>query len=202
MYWKIFTEKLQNSIKKHIPTKTISGRWDVPWMTQHIKCKIHQKHRMYNNASRTSKESYWRKFRNMRKHIKDLLKKSHTEYVMGLLDIKLLYEDGQRGLFSLGKRFWTYVRSQRRDQVGITRLKEGDKEITNSKEFWDSNMILSSQTRIWPSYLSQTLYHFQTLTTSTFPPLVLRNSWCHSMSWKLLVPTYCPPETSKKLPMK
>ncbi len=31
--WKIFTEKLQSSIKKHIPTKTISGRCDVPWMT-------------------------------------------------------------------------------------------------------------------------------------------------------------------------
>ncbi len=47
--WKIFTEKLQNSFKKYIPTKTISGRWDVPWMTQHMKRKIHQKHRMYNN---------------------------------------------------------------------------------------------------------------------------------------------------------
>ncbi len=41
--WKIFTEKLQNSIKKHIPI-TINGRWNVPWMTQHIKRKIHQKH--------------------------------------------------------------------------------------------------------------------------------------------------------------
>ncbi len=50
---------------------------------------------MYNNARRTSKESDWRKFRNMRKHIKDLLKKSCTEYVMGLLDIKLPSEDGQ-----------------------------------------------------------------------------------------------------------
>ncbi len=117
-----------------MPTKTNSGRWDVPWMAQHIKHKIHQKHRMYNNVRRTSKESDWRKFRNMRKHIKDLLKKSHTEYVMGLLDIKLPSEDGQWALFSLGKRFWAYVRSQRRDQVGITRLKEGDMEITNPKE--------------------------------------------------------------------
>ncbi len=53
---------------------------------------------------------------------------------MGLLDIKLPSEDGRRGLFSLGKRFWAYVRSQRRDQVGITRLKEGNIEITNPKE--------------------------------------------------------------------
>ncbi len=53
---------------------------------------------------------------------------------MGLLGFKLLTEDGQQRLFSLGKRFWAYVRSQRIYQVGITRLKEGDKEITNPME--------------------------------------------------------------------
>ncbi len=42
-----------------------------------------------------------------------MAKKSDMEYVMGLLDIKLPCEDDQRGLFSLWKRFWAYVRSQR-----------------------------------------------------------------------------------------
>ncbi len=54
---------------------------------------------MYNNVKRTGKESEIEseKVRNRRKHIKDLLKKSHTEYVMGLLDIKLQGEDDSTG---------------------------------------------------------------------------------------------------------
>ncbi len=41
--WRVFKNGLMASIKKHIHQKTISGRWDVPWMNKEIKRKIHQK---------------------------------------------------------------------------------------------------------------------------------------------------------------
>ena len=42
-------------------------------------------------------------------------------------------EETSQPKFTIGKRFWTYIRSQRKDQIGIPILKDGEDEITDSK---------------------------------------------------------------------
>ena len=48
-------------------------------------------------------------------------------YILGLLEPTSNPE-------SPGKRFWTYIKSRKKDQVGITTLKDGDTETSNSQE--------------------------------------------------------------------
>jgi hypothetical protein len=125
----IFTSELMDSIKKHIPTKIISGRWDIPWMTKHIKCNIKRKKRLYNKAQKTKKDSDWRKFRELRKHIKKKLREAHDEYVLGLLD----FSDLELNRPTMGKRFWKYVKSRSRDFIGVPNLVENGVEVTDTK---------------------------------------------------------------------
>ena len=35
--WTLFKDTLASTMTKHIPTKTISGRWNLPWMNGTIK---------------------------------------------------------------------------------------------------------------------------------------------------------------------
>ncbi len=75
--WNEFKHRLTDSIKRNIPQKMVTGRWDVPWMTKLIKRKIRQKQRLYNRARKTGKDKDWHRFRALRKHIKSILKEAH-----------------------------------------------------------------------------------------------------------------------------
>ena len=46
--WTNFKVTLIEAMKKHIPQKKISSRWNVPWITTEIKKLIRKKRRAYN----------------------------------------------------------------------------------------------------------------------------------------------------------
>ena len=53
----------------------------------------------------------------------------HDEYIKGILDT-----DGKDNGFTISKKFWSYVRSKRRDMSGKPVLKVDGKEITTGRE--------------------------------------------------------------------
>ena len=61
----------------------------VPWITRTIKRVIRKKRRAWNIAKKSQLEKDWDKFRESRKAIKAKMKKSHEEYVRGILENSL-----------------------------------------------------------------------------------------------------------------
>ena len=59
--------KLKNHIDQvieaHIPSKRLTTRFNVPWITTNIKRMCRKKQRLYNRAKRTRKSRHWEKFR-------------------------------------------------------------------------------------------------------------------------------------------
>ena len=53
---------------------------------------------------------------------------AHNNYVLGLLD-----SSDKNNSPSIGKKFWTYIKSKRKDNVGISSLNSGNTEITDNK---------------------------------------------------------------------
>ena len=45
-----FVDVIRISTEKHIPHKTISGRWDATWINRHIKRLVRKKKRRYDKA--------------------------------------------------------------------------------------------------------------------------------------------------------
>ena len=39
--WELFKDSIKNAMEDHIPTKVLSGRWNLPWMNTHHK-KTHE----------------------------------------------------------------------------------------------------------------------------------------------------------------
>ena len=126
--WCHFTSIILTAIKNHVPTKTISSRWNLPWITPGLRRQMKKKQRGYNLAKRTQNPQHWKKFKELRKTWKWSLLLAHNDYVLGLLG----WSDKKNSPF-IGKKFWTYIKSKRKDNVGISSLNSGNTEITDNK---------------------------------------------------------------------
>ena len=124
-----FVEVIRTSTEKHIPHNTLSGRWDAPWVNRNIKRLISIENRMYDKAKQSGTPEDWETFKEFRRFVKHELFKSHDEYIEGILDTY-----GKDNAFKISKKFWSYVRSKRRDMTGIPVLKVDGKEITTCRE--------------------------------------------------------------------
>ena len=70
-------------------------------------------------------------FRDIRRSIKCEMKSGHNEHVMSLLNLED-YGEGSPSTYSAGKKFWSYIRSRKRDNVGIPSFTEEGREITEA----------------------------------------------------------------------
>ena len=98
------------ALKNHVPTKTISGRWNLPWITPGLRRLMRKKQRVYNLAKRMQNPQHWKKFKELRKT-----------------------SSGKKNSPFIGKKFWTYIKSKRKDNVGISSLNSENTEITDNK---------------------------------------------------------------------
>ena len=128
--WSAFKSTMVSVMEDHIPSKTISGRWDIPWMNRDIKEQIRSKQRLYKKAKNTRLQSDWCRFKTKQQEVRDLLDQSHKEY----LDSLLTFDNSkERERVSVMKKFWNYVNSKRRDRSGVSPLLKNNKEVSDSR---------------------------------------------------------------------
>ncbi len=116
-------------MQKRIPQKTINRKWHLPWITPGFRRMIRKKQRFYNKAKKSKEEEHWRDFRNMRRKTKKAIENSYNDYVTGLLDF-----NKKSKKYSIGKKFWSYVKNQRKDNSGIISLKNEDDNLVSRGE--------------------------------------------------------------------
>ena len=57
------------AIKNHVPTKTISGRWKIRWITPGLRRLMRKKQTVYNLAKRMQNPQHWKKFKELQKNL-------------------------------------------------------------------------------------------------------------------------------------
>ncbi|XP_072039179.1 uncharacterized protein [Amphiura filiformis] len=131
--WNDFKTKVNDMVQKHVPQKTIRQKWDVPWMTPEIKRLIRKKTRVYKVYKKYNSESKWEQFKQLRKSVQKSMQKAKNDYFMCLLD------DGTKTIGNdevnptTGKKFWTHVKSVKRDGCGVATLSVDGEEISSAK---------------------------------------------------------------------
>ena len=110
-------DHLKSTLDRHVPSKMTRTRIDLPWFTQELRRKCKHKQRLYNRAKKTGKAEHKVRYKEAQKKTQAALKQAHWQYVNDIL---------QKGLEeNNNKPFWTYVRSQKQDNLGVSPLKEG-----------------------------------------------------------------------------
>ena len=110
----LITSFIQDSVDKHIPSKTSRSVSSVPWLTPEIRRKICRKNATHAKAKKTGSAKFRTKFETLRREIKADIRKQHELYVNNLFgDVKANPRD-----------FYRYINSQKKDVQGIPPLKK------------------------------------------------------------------------------
>ena len=124
--WEKFKELLYNIMRKHIPQRTIRHNNKLPWVNTTIRRLTRRRKRTRAKAKKTMKNADWKRYHQLTKDLKKQLR-----------EVTGIFSDGTtRGI---NKKAWTYIKSKRRDNIGIPPLKNKHDEAQEKAD------ILSQQ---------------------------------------------------------
>ncbi len=124
--WNHFKNRITVIVNKHVPTKVLKEKYDLPWMNHSINKDDKKKNKTHKMAKRTNRHRDWKPYRDMQKSVKRIIE-AYDRYIAGL------FEEDEGGRPS--KKFWKVVKANKRDKVGLISLKDKNGEVmTTSKE--------------------------------------------------------------------
>jgi hypothetical protein len=123
--WIMFREAFSSILNKNIPSKTLNGKWNQPWINQNLKRQVKKKQRMYAKAKDTNKRDDWKNYRQCRNQTKRNIKKQYWTYMNTIIDPDK--DKAHRKLFK-------FIKSQKKDTSGVSPLKTTQGLLSKSKD--------------------------------------------------------------------
>ena len=96
-----------------------SSKRSQPWANMKVKCLSRRKHRALNTARNTGK---WDKYNSLKRQLQRECRRAHDKWMNDMID-----EEGKKFL-------WSYVKSKRKDVVGISSLKHNGQLISHNEK--------------------------------------------------------------------
>ena len=82
--WSGLKRTLMSSVKKHIPTRSISSRKRLPWISNTVMNSMRRRDRAYKAAKRCDSPRLWDRFRSLRNKVVGALKEAKREFLCSL----------------------------------------------------------------------------------------------------------------------
>ena len=112
--WNSFKHAVTTGISQFIPQKSSKPKFSLLWITPKIKREMHKKDRLHRRAVRTKDQHHWKAFKRQRNSVSNLIKDSHNSYLNDVIGDSLTENP---------KKFWSYVKHSRSENLGIPPLK-------------------------------------------------------------------------------
>ena len=121
--WQMLKDAITTATTKHIPTKLSKSRNQLPWINPIIKQKMKKRKHLYDKAKLTNTYDDWNAYKQARNEVNLLLESAHHNYCTRL------FEDSS----TCKKRFWTYIKSKKKDHTGVAPLNDEGNTYTDAK---------------------------------------------------------------------
>ena len=138
----VFKKHLLLTIEDNVPTKMTSSQSTAPWVTAQTKRLIRRKNSWYKRAKKRDNPKTWRKYREIKQLTQKLCRKSHDSYIRDLIS------DNR-----CTKRFWSYVKSQRTENAGISDLVDKNRTISARKK--KPTFLMNNFRKFFPNPVTQ-----------------------------------------------
>jgi len=132
--WEKFKKALYDILNKHIPQRTVRDKTKLPWVNTRIRRLTRRRKRARRKAKESGRNSDWKRYHKLTKQLKQQLKEAHQEYITDI------FSDSSKGI---NKKAWAYIKSKRKDNIGIPPLKNTDGTLCD--EAHQKAEILSQQ---------------------------------------------------------
>ena len=134
--WDTFKSNIHLVTSKYIPTKTIKHRKNyVPYMTSRIKKLIRRRDNQYYKWKKQKTHTQRNKYVDLKKQVTKELRHSYWSYIENIItdDSSTPYDNTRSNFRKVGKRFWGYIKSLRKDATGVAPLKQDGCLISEAK---------------------------------------------------------------------
>ena len=148
--WVKFKTGFVEAVERFIPSKMTKTKYSVPWIDAIIKLLVKKRHKLYLRA-RESKDVKKRHklylrareskdpdvkihYKRFRAHVQKVLRDAYWKYVSNIFTFENDSSDPDTPKPEKIKKFWSFVKSLKKDAYGITSLRENGILKTDSKE--------------------------------------------------------------------
>ena len=101
----------------------------LPWVTTEISKMIRKRNRLYSMYKTFHSSEFYEHFKSLKRDIQKNLRTSYQQYISSLISYE---NDDSNHLHNNNKKFWTYIKSLRKDNHGIPPLNLNDTVISEN----------------------------------------------------------------------
>ena len=123
--WNLFKKYTLEAMEKFIPHRMSKSKQSHPWINRDIIRHMRKRDKLFARARKENTQKLWSSYRKQRNYVTKLLRQSYNTYMEDVLGPSLDENP---------KQFWSFIRSQRREAVGIPTLTVNGNNSATDKE--------------------------------------------------------------------
>ena len=123
-----------------IPHRNTKAKTQLPWISRELIQMQRSRIKSHIKAKQTGLNKHWEQFRELRRQTTKALTTSYKSYVNNQIGDSLKTNP---------KRFWSFIKANKRENIGIPTLRVDDKPITNDRD--KANAINNKFTSVFTS---------------------------------------------------
>ena len=132
--WVKFKTGFVEAVERFIPSKMTKTKYSVPWIDATIKRLVKKRHKLYLRARKSKDPDVKILYKRFRAHVQKVLRDAYWKYVSNIFTFENDSSDPDTPKPEKIKKFWSFVKSLKKDAYGITSLRENGILKTDSKE--------------------------------------------------------------------
>ena len=180
--WVSFKSEVLAAIERFIPSKMTKTKYSLSWIDNSIKRLIRKCDKLYIRARKSSSPDIKNHYKRFRAHVQKTIRDAYLKHISNIFSFETDNPDPNCPRKNEVKKFWSFVKSLKKDAFGINSLRE--------------NGILKTDTLIRQTSL------INNSSRSSLANLILKShlkALAHSPPWVRLQLTLRGPETVKRL---
>ena len=124
--WNFFRNNLTSLVDRNIPSRNTKAKAHLLWITREIISKIQRKrNKNHNKAKQTGRNSDWEKCRQLRRQASKAAAKFYSDYLNNHIG---------ESLKTNPKQFWSFIKANKGECIGIPTLQTIGQMITNDHD--------------------------------------------------------------------
>ena len=131
--WTELKRQIEDGINQSIPSKTVSGKNKLPWVTQDIKRLIRKRDKSYYRQRRTkdpSDRAYYKTLKHLVQRKMKVWYSKYIEDILGILETKMTGDVPSEKPAAVPKKLFSFLKHAKQDSSSISTLKDQGKELS------------------------------------------------------------------------
>ena len=132
--WVKFKTGFLEAVERFIPSKMTKTKYSLPWIDATIKRLMKRRQKLYLRARKSNDPDVKNHYKRFRAHVQKVERDAYWRHVSNIFTFENGPSDPDSNKSGKIKKFWSFVKSLKKDTFGITSLRENGILKTDTKD--------------------------------------------------------------------